>query len=105
MMEGSERVSGDPRRLEDIINDQSRGFISTIGDVTLTASAASTVVTHYGCSSSSAVFLMPTNAAAASEYVAGTTWVNPAKGEFTINHPSNATTRTYRYVFFSGIRR
>ena len=103
-MEGSERVSGDPRRLEDIINDQSRGFISTIGNVTLVNSAASTSVSHYGCSSNSAVFLMPLNAAAASEYVAGTTWVTPAKGGFTINHPSNATARMYRYVFFSGIR-
>lgn len=107
--QGSETVLGDRRRIEDGINDAKRGLISTIGNVTLNTGATTTTVTHYGCSTTSAVILVPTNQNAAREMYGywldrESTYVTPAKGSFTINHPNNAETRTYRYVFFSGIR-
>jgi hypothetical protein len=104
IQQGTERTLADRRRLEDAIDDGKRGLLQSIGNVTITVSAASTTVTHYGCSVNSAVFLMPTTATTATEYALGTTYVTPAKGSFIITHPSNANARIYRYVFFSGIR-
>jgi hypothetical protein len=101
-IEGTEQTLGDRLRLEDVIRDQRRGRLDTIRTVTLTLSAASTTVTHFGCGQKSVVLLMPTDATTALEYGLGTTWVVPSKGQYVINHPNNATTRTYRVVFFNG---
>ena len=101
---GSENTF-DTKRLEDRLNDaQKYGIIQSIGNVTPTLNAASTTVTHYGCSSTSWVMLMPLDATTAAEYALGTTYVTPAKGSFVVTHPNNATARSYRYVWFSGIR-
>lgn len=94
-----------PKRIEEGLEELRRGIIGPIGNVTLRTSQTTTTVTApYLVSSNSWVMLMPTNSAAASEYVAGTTYVTPAKGSFVITHPSNGTTRTYRWVALSGIR-
>lgn len=102
--QGTERSLSDKRRLEDSINDAARGILATIGQFTVTASATTTTITHYGCSVNSCVLLMPRDATTALEYGLGTTYVTPAKGQFVVTHPSNANVRLYRYVFFSGIR-
>ena len=80
------------------------GIVAQIGQFTVTPSAASTTVTHYGLSSNSAVFLMPLDSTTATEYGLGTTYVTPAKGTMTVTHPNNGNSRSYRYVFFSGLR-
>lgn len=103
-LDNTTELGAEVKRQEEALRDIQRGIVQTIGAVTLTNAATSTTVTHYGCSSKSAVVLVPANADAAAEYAAGTTYVTPAKGEFVITHPNAATTRTYRYVFFSGIR-
>jgi hypothetical protein len=46
--QGSERTLADKRRLEDGIDDAKRGIVQTIGNVTITPSATTTTVTHYG---------------------------------------------------------
>lgn len=67
------------------------------GDVTLTASAATTEVEDTRVSVDSAIVLMPTtvNAAAA----LATTYITTDKGSFTITHASNSQTdRTFKYA-------
>lgn len=44
--------------------------------------------------------LSPVNAAAAAEFVLGTTWAEALDGSFTIHHPSAATARAYGVVLF-----
>lgn len=80
------------------------GIVAQIGQFTVTPSAASTTVTHYGLSSNSAVFLMPLDSTTATEYGLGTTYVTPSKGSMVIAHPNNANSRQYRYFFVSGLR-
>jgi len=100
--EGTEQILGDPRRLEDALRGIRNGLTDMSRDVTLTLSAATTTVTHYGVSTKSWVGLMPLDSTTAAEYGLGTTWVVPAKGSFVINHPNNGTTRKYRYLVMTG---
>lgn len=88
------------RGLRDVLS----GRTEAIGEFTVTVSAASTTVSAYRCSSKSAVFLMPLNAATALEYALGTTYVTPAENEFVVTHPNNGDARSYRYVIMYGIR-
>ena len=80
------------------------GIIAPMGEFTVTTGATTTTVTHYGLSSNSCVLLMPVGATTALEYALGTTYATPSKGSMVITHPSNADARSYRYVFFSGLR-
>ena len=80
------------------------GIIAQIGQFTVNTGATTTTVTHYGMSSNSCVLLMPLDATTALEYALGTTYVTPSKGSMVVTHPNNGTTRSYRFVWFSGIR-
>lgn len=97
----------DKKRIEEGIERAAKGFVRSIGEFTVTPSATSTTVEHYGFSSSSCIQLDPLDATTALEYALGTTYVPVAtreKGQFVVQHPSNANARTYRYVFWSGLR-
>lgn len=90
----------DPFRLSQAINELYQGRSNAIGTVTLTASAATTVVAAENCGDESVVFLSPTTANAAAEIGNGTIYVSAVgNGTFTLTHASNAQTdRTFGYV-------
>jgi hypothetical protein len=87
-------------RIVTAIRQLASGRSNATGVVTLTASAASTTVTHVNCSEASAVFLFPqtSNAAAA----LATTYVQSgsvANGAFTITHANAVSTdRTFWFL-------
>lgn len=89
----------DFKRVEERMDQISGGALRSGGEFTVTPGAASTTITHYGCSTLSVVFLMPLDATTALEYGLGTTWVAPTQGAFVVNHPNNANVRKYRYLF------
>ena len=70
------------------------------GTVTLTISAASTVVAAPNCAETSAVFLECLSAAAAAERASGNMFVSAiVNGAFTITHTNSATTgRTFNWT-------
>lgn len=83
-----------------VINRLINGETNSLGDVTLTASAASTTVTDQRAGLNRIVLLMPKTANAAAALA--TTYIDPAAvgaGTFTISHANNAQTdRSFRYV-------
>lgn len=84
------------RELGAAINQIIDGKGNNTGSVTLTASAASTVVSNARVSEDSHISLTPTTANAATALT--TTYVTASNGSFTINHANNAQTdRTYTY--------
>lgn len=75
-----------------------QGRSNAIGEVTLTANAASTVVTSMTCGADSEVFLTPKTANAAAA-LATTYIATVAAGSFTITHANNSQTdKTFGYV-------
>ena len=67
------------------------------------APATQTTVSHPNCSKDSSPTLTPANAAAATEYGAGTCYVDETltdQGSFTIKHSASATAR--RFYFLCG---
>lgn len=79
------------------INELASGRSNAHGVITLTASAAATVVSAQNCSANSCVCLTPQTANAASALA--TTYVVPATGSFTIHHANNSQTdRTFAYA-------
>lgn len=71
-----------------------RGGSNSGGTVTLTAGAATTVVTYPQTTPGHRVFLTPQTASAAAEV--GTTYAVAGVGSFTINHANNGITdRTF----------
>jgi len=87
---------GAVRRFANSINDLGQGRSNAIGEVTLTASQTTTVVTDARVGTDSVISMMPTtaNAAAESWYI-GTV----GKQTFTITHANNSQTdRTYTYA-------
>lgn len=89
-----------PHKIVTAIRQLAEGRSNATGVVTLTASAASTVVTAVNCSVGSTVLLQPTTANAAAEIGAGTGYVGTvANGSFTITHANNSQAdRTFRWV-------
>lgn len=87
------------RQLADAINANDDGKTSNTGNVTLSASTASTTVTDRRVGISTVVTFMPTTGNAAAELGNGTMFVpSTGNGEFDITHASNAQTdRTFRY--------
>ena len=75
-----------------------KGKVNTVGEVTLTASQATTVITDELVSPNSHISLEPTTSNAAAEKAAGTMWVSTyGEGTYTITHANNAQTdRTFR---------
>lgn len=75
------------------------GRSNAVGTFTCTTGAATTVVTDANCAAGSTVIPVPTNAASATEFGAGTLYITPANGSFTVTHVNSATAgRTFRYA-------
>lgn len=88
----------DPLRQNHAIRQLMEGRSNAVGTVTLTANAASTVVTAVNCGPNSAVFLFPTTANAAA-IVAATYVGTVAPGTFTVTHTNDANAdKTFFYV-------
>lgn len=88
----------DPLKQNTAIRQLIEGRSNAVGSVTLTANAASTVVTAPTCGPQSAVFLCPTTANAAA--IVAATYVSAvAAGTFTITHTNNANAdKTFYWV-------
>jgi hypothetical protein len=82
------------------IQQLAAGRSNAIGTVTLTTSAATTVVTDNNVASGSVPILVPTTANAAAEVGNGTMYISAvANKSFTITHANSATTgRTFLYA-------
>lgn len=79
------------RRLADVANSLRDGKINSVGDVTLTQSATSTVVTDLRVGPNSYIDFMPVTANAATEKASGSMYVSSrGKQTFTITHQSLA---------------
>lgn len=90
------------RRQYEVLQQLRSGKTENVGEVTLTASVASTTVTDIRVSPQSVIVWHPRTANAAAEMAAGTMYVtdaNMANGSFTITHANNAQTdRDFRYA-------
>lgn len=76
------------------------GRSNAVGTFTITANAASTVVTSVTCGSGSSVLCFPTTANAAAEIGNGTMYIGTvANQSFTVTHANNAQVdRTFMYA-------
>ncbi len=90
------------RRQYEVLQQLRSGKTENVGEVTLTASAATTAVTDIRVSPQSVIEWHPRTANAAAEMAAGTMYVtdaNMGNGTFTITHANNAQTdRDFRYA-------
>lgn len=89
-----------PFRINGAIRELFQGRSNAVGTVTLTASTTTTAVTAINCGTDSKIFLMPTTANAAADFVSGSLYVSSVgQGTFTITHPSDADTdKTFFWV-------
>jgi hypothetical protein len=87
-------------RIIQSIRDLYAGRSNAVGTVTLTANAASTVVTALNVGASSRVFLSPTTANASAEFGNGTIRISAVgSGTFTVTHANNAQNdRTFYWL-------
>lgn len=90
------------RRMYEVLQQLRNGKMEIVGELTLTAGAASTAVTDIRVSPQSVIVWHPRTANAAAELAAGTMYVtdaNMGNGTFTVTHANNAQTdRHYRYA-------
>jgi len=85
-------------RLADAINNILRGKLNITGEVTLTASSATTTLTDPRIGSGSVIVMQPTTANAAGA-LSGLYFGTPGDGTITINHANNAQAdKTFRYA-------
>lgn len=83
------------RRLLDSLKTMGRGKIECVAEITLTANAASSVLSDIRISKQSVLAFHPRTANAAAELAAGTMYVtdaNMGSGTATITHANNAQT-------------
>jgi len=87
-------------RLAQAIRDLFAGRSNAVGEVTLRASQATTVVTALNVGPDSKIFLTPTTANASAEFGAGSIYVSAVgQGTFTITHANNANAdKTFFWV-------
>lgn len=89
------------RRQYEVLQQMRSGKLELVGEVTLTAGAASTSVTDIRISPQSLIVWHPRTANAAAELAAGTMYVtdaNMANGSMVITHANAATgDRSFRY--------
>lgn len=89
------------RRQYEVLQQMRSGKLELVGEVTLTAGAASTSVTDIRISPQSLIVWHPRTANAAAELANGTMYVtdaNMANGSMVITHANNAQVdRTFRY--------
>jgi hypothetical protein len=90
------------RRLYEVMQQMRRGKLEAVGEVTLTANAASTTLTDTRISPQSVIIWHPRTANAATELAAGTMYItdaNMGSGTATITHANNAQSdKTFRYA-------
>jgi hypothetical protein len=90
------------RRMYEVLQQLRSGKMEVVGELTLTASAATTAVTDIRVSPQSVIVWHPRTANAAAELAAGTMYItdaNMGSGTFTVTHANNAQTdRHYRYA-------
>lgn len=85
----------DPFKIVSVVNQVAAGRSNAVGEVTLTASAASTTVSAPNCAVGSHVFLFPRTANASAEVGNGTIYItsaNVTKQQFVITHANNSQT-------------
>lgn len=80
------------------VQQLAQGRSNAVGEVTLTAGAATTTVNNQTCGTESIILLMPKTANAAGALA--TTWVSHVgPGTFTLSHANTgATDRTFGYI-------
>lgn len=85
------------RLLSNAVNGIRDGKLNSIGEITLTNSSTTTTITDARIGGDSMILLSPSTSDAASEnwYI-----TNYDKGSAIINHSSDTTTRTFKYVVF-----
>jgi hypothetical protein len=90
----------DPKKVILSLQQLAAGRSNATGTVTLTVSAASTVVIDKNCAAASVPILVPTTANAAAEVGNGTMYISAvANSSFTITHANSGTTgRTFIYA-------
>ncbi len=89
----------DQTRINQAIRDLFAGRSNAVGEVTLTANDTTTTVTALNIGIDSKVFLMPTTANAAADFVAGVYISAVTSGGFEITHPNDADTdKTFFWV-------
>jgi hypothetical protein len=90
------------RRFSDSYNQLRKGKTENVGEVTLTANAATTTINDSRLSIQSVIVFDPKTANAATEIHSGTMYVlsaNRAEGVFVITHANNAQTdRSFFYA-------
>lgn len=90
----------DAREISQVVNNILEGKLNSTGSVTLTASAASTVVNDNRAGYESVILFMPKTANAAAEQAAGGMFVSSrGKQTFTITHANNSQSdRSFDYI-------
>ena len=90
----------DAREISQVVNNILEGKLNSTGSVTLTASAASTVVNDNRAGFESVILFMPKTANAAAEQAAGGMFVSSrGKQTFTITHANNSQSdRSFDYI-------
>ncbi len=95
-------ASPELRRLYEGLQQIRKGKLEVVGEFTLTANAASTVLTDSRISKQSVIVWHPRTANAAAELAAGTMYITDANmgtGTATVTHANNAQTdRQFRYA-------
>lgn len=95
-------ANSDLRRQYEVLQQLRNGKTENVGELTLTANAASTVVTDIRISPQSVIVWHPRTANAATEMANGTMYVtdaNMGNGTMTVTHANNAQTdRDFRYA-------
>lgn len=79
-----------------VIDQILRGQTDNVGEVTLTLSATTTLVTDARVGTSSVITFAATDATSAAELA--NLYVSTTNGSFTITHSNAGTTRTFKYV-------
>jgi hypothetical protein len=90
------------RRMYEVLQQVRNGKLEIVGELTLTAGAASTAVTDIRVSPQSVIVWHPRTANAAAELAAGTMYVtdaNMGSGSMVVTHANNAQVdRTFRFA-------
>ena len=90
------------RRMYEVLQQIRSGKLEIVGELTLTAGAASTAVTDIRVSPQSVIVWHPRTANAAAELAAGTMYItdaNMGSGSMVVTHANNAQVdRTFRFA-------
>ena len=90
------------RRMYEVLQQIRSGKLEVVGELTLTAGAASTAVTDIRVSPQSVIVWHPRTANAAAELAAGTMYItdaNMGSGSMVVTHANNAQVdRTFRFA-------